>query len=97
MMKDLREAADREGYLNDETREQLDVLAKLLTHNLDHDLDQKRQAISTYLGEEIASRYYYDRGKIIQSLRNDPGLDKAREILNSPGEMQRLLTGKGKK
>ncbi|MDE6296531.1 MAG: S41 family peptidase, partial [Muribaculaceae bacterium] len=33
MVKTLRETAEAEGYMNDETKAQIDTLAKLLTHN----------------------------------------------------------------
>ena len=91
MVKTLRETAEAEGYMNDETRAQLDALSKLLTHNLDHDLDTHRKEIEEYLGSEIASRYYYDRGKIGYELNRDKGFDKAVEILNDRALYNRIL------
>ncbi len=54
-----------------------------MTHNLYKDLDNKRKEISEYLGAEIASRYYFDNGKLIQDLKTDPALEKAEEILST--------------
>ena len=91
MMKALRETVEVEGYMNDETKDQIDALAKLLTHNLDHDLDTHRREIEEYLGAEIASRYYYDRGKIGYELNRDKGFDKAVEILNDHALYNKIL------
>ncbi|MBD5189456.1 MAG: S41 family peptidase [Bacteroidales bacterium] len=93
MMKTLRETAEAEGYMTDETKAQIDTLSKLLTHNLDHDLDTHRKEIEEYLGSEIASRYYYDRGKIGYELNRDKGFDKAVEILNDKSLYNRILAG----
>ena len=93
MVKTLRETAEAEGYMTDETKAQIDTLSKLLTHNLDHDLDTHRKEIEEYLGSEIASRYYYDRGKIGYELNRDKGFDKAVEILNDKSLYNRILAG----
>ena len=92
MVKQLRETAEAEGYMNDATKAQIDTLAKLLTHDLQHDLDTKRPEISEYLAGEIVGRYYYDRGRIIQDLKTDNGIRKAREVLNDPAEYRRMLS-----
>jgi len=41
---------------------------------------------------EIASRYYYQKGKIIASLQNDPELKKAIEVITDPVVYGKLLT-----
>ena len=92
MIKTLRETAEAEGYMTDETKAQIDTLSRLLTHNLDHDLDTHRKEIEEYLGSEIASRYYYDRGKIAYELNRDKGFDKAVEILNNKELYNKILS-----
>ena len=82
-MKQLRDIATEEGYMGDETTAAFDSLQKLLIHDLDRDLDTHRPEIAEYLGSEIMSRYYYDRGKTAYMLRNDKALKAARDILNS--------------
>jgi len=92
LVKKLREVAEQEGYMNDETKAALDALTPLLTHNLNKDLDTKRKEISEYLGAEIASRYYFDKGKLIQDLKSDPALKKAEEILSDKATLSKILT-----
>ncbi len=97
MVKTLRETAEAEGYMTDETKAQIDTLSKLLTHNLDHDLDIHRKEIEEYLGSEIASRYYYDKGKIGYELNRDKGFEKAVSILNDKALYNKILAGPGAK
>ncbi len=82
-MKQLREIATDEGYMTDETGAAFDSLQKMLIHDLDHDLNTHRDEITEYLGSEIVSRYYYDKGKTAYALRTDKALKAAREIMNS--------------
>lgn len=91
LIKQLNETLEAEGYMNDSVRSQLDGLSRLLIHDLDSDLDSKRKEIAAYLGEEIASRYYYERGRAAQQLRDDPAMDEARRILLDPAEYRRIL------
>lgn len=82
-MKQLREIATDEGYMTDETGAAFDSLQKMLIHDLDHDLNTHRDEITEYLGSEIVSRYYYDKGKTAYALRTDKALKAACEIMNS--------------
>lgn len=91
MLKELRKTAEEEGYLNSQTTAMLDSLSPMLTHNLSHDLDNHRKEVSEYLGAEIAQRYYFDQGKMIQDLKYDPALKKAEEILSNPTELNKIL------
>ncbi len=92
MMVQLRKTTEREGYMNDSTKAAIEQLSKLLTHNLDHDLDTHRKDISEYLGDEIISRFYDTKGKIVYNLKSDVGVSKALEILNDPARYKELLT-----
>jgi carboxyl-terminal processing protease len=96
-VKELREIATEEGYMSDETAQTFDALSKLLTHNLDKDLNTHREEIEDYLGEEIVGRYYYDAGKTAYTLRHDKGFDKAVEILSNPTLYNAILKKGNKK
>lgn len=41
---------------------------------------------------EIVKRYYYQRGAIIEQLKDDDDLKKAVEILTSPEEYRKMLS-----
>ena len=93
-IKNLRKTAEVEGYMNDDISRQFDELAKALTHDLQSDLDLKREEISEYLAMEIVERYYYTRGLHIQLLKTDEGVKTAIEILNDPARYKELLSAK---
>ena len=93
----LRESAKVEGYMNDSTKAAFDALERLLKHNLDHDLDNNRRAIEDILAPEIVGRYYYERGRVIQSLKHDKGLDAAVKVLSDLKEYRKILTPAKKK
>ena len=91
LLQQLRETAESEGYLTEEAGEAMDALTPLLTHNVNQDLDNKRNEISEYLAGEIASRYYFENGRLIQSLKDDEALKKAKEILSDKEKLNSLL------
>ncbi len=91
MVETLQEAATNEGYMNDSVKAQIDVLRRMLKHNLNSDLDFNRRAISGFLAGEIASRYYHRKGEIVNQLRDDPGLDKAADILHDKKTYEAIL------
>lgn len=92
VMKVLKETAQREGYMNDETKKQIEILESMLKHDLNRDLDTNRDEISRILANEIISRYYFQKGRIIEELRHDVTLDKAVEILSDLKEYSRILS-----
>lgn len=91
MLKNLRETATAEGYMNDSTKIQFDALDRLLKHNLEKDLDTHRNEIERILAPEIIKRYYYQKGEIMQSLNKDEALDKTAELFKSPNKYREIL------
>ena len=91
LIRQLSETAETEGYMNDETRQHIDELALLLTHNLNKDLDTHREEISRYLSSEILNRFYYEKGVVINDLKYDVAVDSAVSILNDDVRLKKIL------
>ena len=91
MLKSLKEMAKFEGYLDGASAE-FDALEKKLQHNLDRDLDHFSKEIKGLLAIEIIKRYYYQRGSIIQQLKDDPDLKEAVKVLNDPAAYRKMLS-----
>ncbi|NDW13298.1 S41 family peptidase [Bacteroides sp. 214] len=91
LFKALKEAAEFEGYLTD-GQEEFAALEKKLSHNLDKDLDYFAKDIKMLLCNEIVKRYYYQRGAIIQQLKDDNDLKEALNILNALEEYKKVLS-----
>lgn len=93
--EELIKTAKLEGYY-DNIKEQLDVLEKELRSHKDNDLINNKEEITEILKMEIVGRYYFQKGKIISSLKDDPELNRAVEILldsNGENEYENILKG----
>ena len=92
----LKKTAKEEGYL-DKIKPQIETLEKNLAAEKDNDLLNNRKDIEELLRSEIVGRYYYQKGRIIASLKDDPDLKRACEILlntNGKDEYHSILSGK---
>ncbi len=90
----LRQAAINEGYMNDSVKAQIDLLAGMLKHNLDRDLDFNKQRLLTILDTEISERYYNEGEQVMRALRYDMELDTARAVVRDTARYNSLLRPK---
>ena len=91
ILKSLREMAEFEGYLDDAATE-LEALERKLTHDTDRDLDHFARDIKATIAVEIVKRYYYQRGSVIEQLKDDPDLDAAIRVLTDPEAYRSMLS-----
>ena len=92
-LEKLKQAAQDDGYL-DEVKGKIDELEKTLAANKANDLVKNRKDIEELLRSEIVGRYYYQKGRIVANLKNDPDLNRAIEILlntNGKDEYRKIL------
>ena len=90
-LKALKEIAEFEGYMEGAS-EEFKALEKKLNHNLDRDLETFKKPIMEQLAQEIATRYFYQRGAVMERLKEDEDLDKAINVLNNPAEYKKILS-----
>ena len=91
MLKKLKEMAEFEGYLENAS-EEFSALEKKLQHNLDLELDRFSKDIKPLIAEEIVKRYYFEKGAVQETLKDDADLKKALEVLQNPDEYNKVLT-----
>ncbi len=96
-LKILREAAEREGYLNDSVAAQFARLDTMLRHDLNHDLDHNRAYIVELLDDEIGRRYFSESELTRRALRGEAVADSARALLHDPARYRDFLLPKGEK
>ena len=96
-LEELREAMTFEGYMDEQATELVKSIEERLQHNVNKDLDTFRREIELSLTQEIASRYYYQRGVIIVGMRGEPVTQRAIEILQSPQQYNEILSVNKKK
>jgi carboxyl-terminal processing protease len=90
MLKKMRETAEEEGYFED-AKAQYEDLMKKVVPSKERDLEKFKDEIKTIIENEIISRYYYQKGRTIDSFRNDDYLKKAIEILKNTQEYNTIL------
>ena len=90
VMKDLKEAAEYDNYF-----EKIEPLYHQLEEQLERekraDLQTHKKEICEYLASEIAVRYYYQKGRIINQLSIDPDINTAKEILHDRNRYNSIL------
>ena len=80
MLKSLKEIAELEGYVEDNSNLFAELEAKL-TPDLERDFERYKEQIKKYISVEIIKRYYFQRGEVIENLKNDIVLEKALSVL----------------
>lgn len=91
----LKEVAEFEGYTADAAAE-FAALEKKLSHDLDRDFDIFRKDICELLADELVTRYYHQRGSIIQAIKSDSTILRARTLLNDEAAYRELLVPSSK-
>lgn len=88
----LIETVKKEKYF-DEAEQTLNELKEKLSPHKERDLERFESSIRQLLEEEIASRYYYQQGKIQANLEEDVQYEKSLEILNDTRLYNDILSG----
>jgi carboxyl-terminal processing protease len=90
MLKKVKETDEKEGYFEDVKADYEVMLAKL-TPSKDRDLDKFKEEVSEMLENEIVSRYYFQKGRTLDSFRYDKTLNKGKSILSNLSEYNTIL------
>lgn len=86
----LKEVAEFEGYTTDAAAE-FAALEKKLSHDIDRDFDIFKKDISELLADQLVTRYYYQRGSIIQGIKGDSTILRARTLLADDETYKQIL------
>lgn len=89
-LEKLMEQAKKENNYND-AKSEFDLLAKKLGHDKNRDLKKYKNEIVEVLEEEISSRYFYQKGRIMKTLEHDNELNRAIEVLHNHNEYLKTL------
>ena len=80
VLKNLKEVAKFEGYMDSDSTI-FNALEARLTPDLKREVNQDKDEIQKLMASEIVKRYYYQKGELLESLKEDEVLDKAIEVL----------------
>lgn len=90
MLKKMRKTAEEEGYFAD-AKDQYEALMQKVTPSKERDLEKFKDEIKTILENEIVSRYYYQKGRILHTFQSDDYLKKAIETLKDTKTYNSIL------
>jgi carboxyl-terminal processing protease len=93
LIKRLQQSAKREDYFK-ALKPTLDSLSHELKVEKKQDIEKHKKQIEEMLRVEIATRYYYQKGKTASALINDDEISKAVKVLNDAGLYNSILSGK---
>ena len=71
---------------------QIEALNAKIKHSKSEDLENFKSEIKQFLEEEIASRYYFQNGRLEASLKDDTELKEAIALLNDMDKYKKVLT-----
>jgi carboxyl-terminal processing protease len=91
-LAELKSIAEKENYF-DAIKTEYQALKDKLIHNKNEDLIKNKEEIKLLLKDEIASRYYYQKGRIESSLSTDNEIKKALEVFNDEKLFSKTLKG----
>lgn len=89
-LESFQATARKEKYY-DAVAKEFEALQVKMKHDKKQDLLKNKTEIKRLLEEEIASRYYMQRGRIEKSLSSDNEVNEAIAVLHSPERYQQLL------
>lgn len=81
-LEEYKTAAEKEKYFTS-VKDDFEALKAKMAHDKKADLLRFKDEIKELLGEEIITRYYYQRGRIESSFAYDDDVQKAVEVLNN--------------
>jgi carboxyl-terminal processing protease len=91
LMDDLKKAAEEEKNY-ESAKPEFDALKVKMAHNKNEDLLKNKDEIRSLLEEEIASRYYFQKGRLESYVRSDTEVVEALKVLNDSRRYKSILT-----
>lgn len=90
-LEDLKKQATDEKYFTN-IKSEFDALNEKIQSNKRDDLAKNKDIIKRFLEDEIVGRYYFQKGRIEYSLKNDDDVAKAMDILKEESKVKTILT-----
>ncbi|HMG15324.1 MAG TPA: S41 family peptidase, partial [Saprospiraceae bacterium] len=90
MLTKVSEESVKENISNN-IKSEVSALKSKLEQEKEKDLINNKDRILTLISSEIASRYYYEKGRVQVKLKNDPEVKEAVSLLNDPVRYNKLL------
>ena len=93
IMLSLLESGEREKLFTKDIPEYIQLM-KIVKASIDRDIEKYKAEIIELLEDEIVARYYFEKGRVINSFKNDKALVEASNILLNADAYKKMLSGK---
>ena len=90
LLTEFKEKAIKEKYFEAVSKE-YEALVSGKRHDKERDMIKHRKEIGDFLKQEIAARYYFQKGRLRATFGEDSEVQRALSLLQNPTEYQRLL------
>ncbi len=94
--EDLKKTAEKEKYYEG-LKAEFETMQSKMKHDKEGDLIKFKDEIKQLLESEIASRYYYLKGRVENDFVTDREVNKAIEALNNKAMFDKIMNGELKK
>lgn len=91
-LNEFKKNSEKDKYFQ-KIQVEYESLLNKIKHNKNEDLLTYQNEIKQILKKEIIARYYYQKGKIVASLKDDVEVNKAIELLQDPITYNEILKG----
>ena len=89
----FKDIAEKENYF-DAIKNDYTMVQKSLSHDKTQDLLKNKKEIMRLLQDEIVTRYYYQRGRFQNQLKDDVEVKEAISVLSNPTRYNNILSNK---
>jgi C-terminal peptidase (prc) len=93
LLADLKRSAQEE-HLFATIEPLLNEIKTKIESEKTNELQKFKQEIASYLASEIVTRYYYQKGRIMNALSSDPDVAMAKNILRNSSKYKSILSNK---
>jgi carboxyl-terminal processing protease len=90
MLLKMKKTAETEGYYTD-VQSEFDALLAKVTPSKERDLEKFKEEIKEILENEIVSRYYYQKGRAVNSFKKDDYILESKKLFGNSKEYNTIL------
>lgn len=94
LLNELNEAAEKEDKIGD-IKSEFEALKTKVSHSKKNDLSLFKEEIRKVLESEIVSRYYFEKGRLVQNFKYDNELNEALKVISDKSTLASILNGEG--
>lgn len=94
LLNELSDEAEKENKISD-IKAEFEALKAKVSHSKKNDLTMFKEEIRKVLENEIVSRYYFEKGRLVQNFKYDNELNESLKVISNKSTLASILNGEG--